>query len=143
MTESQRRRRPRRAVKRADDGGARLLLKSALERFDNLAHDQPCGVARLGGDDAVEREQRADEVDVRLDGLEQLGLEQETVEVEPVDRVLLHDAHDRGREVLADVAEPAGDARGRRVEPCAARATALLAVDRVQGLVNLRLAPAE
>ena len=54
---------------------------------------------------------------------EHLRLEQQLAQVQPVDRVALHDLHDRGREVGPDVAEPARDAsaRTRRARPTAVR----------------------
>ena len=59
--------------------GAGALLEPALELVDDLAHDRARGLARPRRDHAVERQQRADQVDVRLDRVEQLGLEQQLV----------------------------------------------------------------
>ena len=42
----------------------------------------------------VEREQRADQVDVGLDRVQHLRLQQQPGQVEPLDRVALHDLHD-------------------------------------------------
>jgi hypothetical protein len=63
------------------------------------------------GDRAVEAEQRADQMYVRLDRLEHLGFEQKLLQAQPVHGVALHDLDDRGGEVPTDVAQPAGDAR--------------------------------
>src|SRR4029079_10739918 len=114
-----------------------------LKLVDDLADDEPCRLASLRRNHAVEGKQRSDEVHVRLDGLEQLRLEQELVQAEALDRVLLHDAHDRRRGVLANVAPPARDARRRGVEAAAARPTGSLVVERSQGRVELRVATGE
>ena len=79
---------------------------------------------RLVGQRPVELDEQRHEVQVGLQLVEQLGLEQELVQVEALDRVALEDLHDRCREVAPDVAEPAGDPRRRPGEPAgAARAT--------------------
>ena len=67
----------------------------------------------------VEADQGADQVDVGLHRVQQLGLEQHRGQVEPLDRVPLHHLHHAGREVGADVAQPAGHPRRRRAEPAA------------------------
>ena len=59
----------------------------------------------------------ADQVDVGLDRVQQLGLEQHRGQVEPLDRVPLHHLDHAGREVGADVTEPAGHPGRRRTEP--------------------------
>ena len=69
----------------------------------------------------VEREQRADQVDVRLDGLQHLRLQQQRGEAQPLDRVALHDLDDGAGEVRPDVAEPAGHVRRGAAEPRAPR----------------------
>src|SRR5712671_4060006 len=75
----------------------------------------------------------------RLDCLEHLLLEEHLLEAEAVERVLLHDAHDLRRKVLADVAEPArhGGRRSREV------AASLGVVERLEGAVHRKLASLE
>ena len=69
------------------------------------------GLLGLLRDDAVERDQGRDEVDIGLDRLEHFGFEQHLLQAQALEGVLLHHAHDRGREVGADVAEPARHVR--------------------------------
>ena len=49
--------------------------------------------------------------------VQHLGLEQQPGQAEPLDRVLLHHLHHADREERPDVAEPAGDLRGRCASP--------------------------
>ena len=55
----------------------------------------------------------AKQADVGFDRREHLGLEQQTVHAQAFDGVLLHHANNRGREILADVAEPSCGVGGR------------------------------
>ena len=75
---------------------------------------------------------------VGRDVVQHLGLEQQPVQPEPVDRVLLHDPHDAGREVRAQLPQPARDPRRRGAEPAA-----LLAVDGVERPVHPPVLAAE
>ncbi len=75
---------------------------------------------------------------VGRDVVQHLGLQQQPVQAEPVDRVLLHDAHDARREVAAQLAEPAGDVRRAAAQPAPA-----VAVDRVERAVHVALALVE
>ena len=61
------------------------------------------------------------------DGLQQLGLEQQLAQAEPVHGVALHHLHDRGREVGADVAEPPRHPRSAAAQPGAPLAVVELA----------------
>ncbi len=72
------------------------------------------------GQRVAQAHQRRRQVHVGRDVLEHLGLEQQPVQAEPVDRVLLHDLHDPGREVRADLAQPARDRRRRPAQAAAA-----------------------
>ena len=80
----------------------------SLQLFDDALNHQPGGLAGLGGDCALQRDERGNEVNVRLQRLQHFALEQQLLEIEPLHRVLLHDSHDRGREILANIAKPAG-----------------------------------
>lgn len=86
------------------------------------ADDRPRRGAGPLGDDAAEPDERRDEVDVGLHGLHRLGLEERLGQPEAVHRVVLHDLHDRRREVAADVAEPPGHPWRGRPEAAAALA---------------------
>ena len=108
---------PRRPVQRPGHRGPGPVGDPALDLGDHLRHDGPRGRLRGLRHDPAERQQRADQVHVRLDALEHLLLKQQLPQVQPVDGVPLHDLHHRGREVPADVAEPPGDARRGRAEP--------------------------
>ena len=97
----------------------------------------PCagGLPGLGRDDAVQRQQRGDQVHVRLDRLQHLRLQQHLAQVEPLQRVLLHHLHDRSwgstrgcrpasaRRSATEAAQPAAAARRRTAPrargPCA------------------------
>jgi hypothetical protein len=106
----------RRPVECAGDGRAGAVRDPPLDLRDDPGDDLAGG--RLGRlrHEVVEAEQRADQVHIRLDRLEHLRLEQQLPEVEPVDRVPLHDLHDGGREIGADIAQPARHPRGGRGE---------------------------
>ena len=52
-------------------------------------------------------------MEVGLELVQQLRLEQQPAQVEPVDGVALEHLHDRTREVPTDVAEPPGNRRRR------------------------------
>ena len=79
----------------------------------------------------AEPDERADQVDVGLDRLHHLRLEQQLPQAEPVHRVGLHHLHDGGREVGADVAEPARHLRRGAAQPAAPVGV----VQRLQGTV--------
>jgi hypothetical protein len=128
---------PRGPVERAGHGGLGLVGDAAFEVVDDLAHHLAGDVFGLVGHDPVEREQRAHEVDVGLDGVEHLRLQEQAGEVEPLDRVRLHDLHDRAGEVLADVAQPARDLGRRRTQAGRALPPAPLPVGRA-GVVERR-----
>ena len=66
-----------------------------------------------------------DEMHVRLQRRQEFRLEQHLLQAEALEGVLLDHLHDRRREELADVAEPARDARRRCAEAAAALAAAL------------------
>ena len=134
-----------RAVDRAGHRRPGLLRHPALD----LAHDRLDDGARRGAGglrhDPVESDQGADQVDVGLDRGQQLRFEEHRRQLEPIDRVPLHDLDDAGREVGPDVTEPAGDLGrrgaqsgrpGARPDPgCSGRDV----VERGQGLVHVGL----
>ena len=136
------------AVEGAGEGGPGAGREPLLQVLDDLAYDGPRRLLRRLRHRLVEREQGADEVDVRLHRLQHLRLQQQRGQSEPVDGVALHDLDDGGREVRPDVAEPARDGRRRRPEP---RRTVLapparlspFAVERGQRAVHRRVPPGE
>ena len=105
------------------DRGPGPLGDPPLQVVDDLARP-PAGRSAWSwlGHHPVQREQRADQVHVGLDRLQHLRLQQQPGQVEPLDRVGLHHLDDGGREVLPDVAEPAGHvgAPTRRARPARA-----------------------
>ena len=62
----------------------------ALQLVHHLAHHLPRRVLRLLRDDVAQREQRRDQMHVRLDLLQHLRLQQHLRQVQPLQRVLLH-----------------------------------------------------
>jgi hypothetical protein len=86
------------------------LGEAGLQLGDDPADHLAGGLLGLLGHHLVEREQRADQVDVGLDRVEQLGFHQHPGDPQPLDRVALHHLDDGAREVLPDVAQPARDA---------------------------------
>ena len=98
---------PGRPVERPGHRLDGALAQPLLELVGHLAHDRPGGLARVLRDHPAEPDERADQTDVGLHGAHHLRLEQHLPQPEPLHRVALHDLHDRGREVGADVAEPA------------------------------------
>jgi len=96
-------------------------------------------------------DERRDEVDVGLDGFQHLGLEEHSLEVEPLERVLLHNANDRRREVRSDVAQPSRNGRCRASETAtpvrpgrAGHATTTRsAVERLERAIHPCVRPAE
>lgn len=71
------------------------------------------------GDDAVEGHQVGDEVDVGFHGLQHFWLQQHLVQVEPLQGILLHNAHDGAGEVVADIAQPASHVGGGAAQAAA------------------------
>jgi hypothetical protein len=105
---SRRRGRPMRAaVQRAGDGRQRVCGDALFDLADDLFHDHARGRLRGLGHYAVEAQQRTDQVHVGFHRFEQFRLQQQLRQVQPIDRIALHDLDDGGRKVIADVAEPA------------------------------------
>ena len=104
-------------VERAGDRGPGPLGEPRLQLGDDPADHLPGGLLGLLRHHPVQRQQRADQVHVGLDRLQHLRLQQQPGQVEPLDRVGLHHLHHRAREVLPDVAEPAGHPRRGRAQP--------------------------
>src|SRR3954468_11850098 len=67
-------------------------------------------------------------MDVGLDRGQQLRLEEEPLQLQPLERVALDHLHHRSREEPADVPQPAGDAGRRRPEATLAPGVAVSAV---------------
>ena len=109
MSPGRGRRRAVGACQRAVDRGAGAVAQLALELGEHVGHDGAGGGAGLVGQQMVELDQQRDEMQVGLDRRQQLGLEQQLAQVEPLDRVALHDLHHLAREVATDVAQPYGN----------------------------------
>ena len=132
------------------DRGAGPLPDPLLDLGHHLGDHRP---GRLPGGlrhHRVQPDQGGDQVDVGLHGAQQLGLEQQGGQVEPLDGVPLHHLDDAGREVGPDVAQPAGDLGCRRpqpggpvVRPRSRPAPRLLLVERGQRRVHRRLVLAQ
>ena len=118
MSRGRGRGRPGRPVDRAVHRRAGRLGDPALDLGDDLAHDEPGRAPGRLGHHPVEADQRRRQVDVRLHRVEQLGLQQQRGQVEPLDRVALQDLDDRGREVRRGCrrasARPTGPTRPAR-----------------------------
>ncbi len=84
---------------------------------DDLTHHLACDVPARLGQRVAQAHQRRGEVDVGCDGFEHLGLQQQPVQVQAVDRVLLHDPHDPAGKVRAQLPQPARDAGRRGAQP--------------------------
>ena len=83
---------------------------------DHLLHHLPGGVLGLFGDRGAQADQVGDEMNVGLQRREKFRLQHHGLEVQPLEGIALDHLHHGGRKELADVAEPAGDARGRAAE---------------------------
>ena len=68
------------------------------------------------GDHPVKGDQGGHQRDVGLHHFEQLGLEEELAKAEALHGIGLHDPHDAGGKVCANVAKPARDLGGRATE---------------------------
>ena len=101
---------------RARDGGASLVGDPPLDLSNDLAHHD--ARSPLGGvrHHVTQAHQRADQVNIGLDRIEQLRLQQHRGEMQPLDGISLHHLDHAGRKVGPDVAEPAGDPRRGRAE---------------------------
>jgi hypothetical protein len=97
-----------RAIERAGDCLTSRSGEAALQLVDDAAHDESRRVARAVRDDALEGDERRHEMHVGFDRLEHFRLEQHPLQVEPLERVLLHNANDGRREIGADVTQPSG-----------------------------------
>jgi hypothetical protein len=83
------------AVQRPGHRGPGPVRDPALDLGDHSRHHGPGGGLGRLGHEVVEAEQRPHQVHVRLDRLQHLLFQQEPPQAEPVDRVTLHDLHDR------------------------------------------------
>jgi hypothetical protein len=110
---------PARAVDRAADGRGRAPAEFLHEIRDDFRHDHPRGGLGPFGHGRAQADEIGDEMDVGLEGLEKFRLEQQRLQVEPVEGVALDDLDDRRREELPDLAEPARDFRRRGAESAA------------------------
>ena len=108
---------PRRPGEGAAHGLRRLIGEPRLQIGEHPLDHAPRRRPGLVGEQPVEFDEQRHEMDVGLDRPQQLGFEEQLPQVEPLDGVTLEDLHDRRREVAADVAEPADDARLRPAEP--------------------------
>ena len=121
-----------------------------LDLGDHLGDHGASGLSGRLRHHRVQPDQGRHQVHVGLHGAEQLRLEQQCGQVQPLDRIPLHHLHHAGREVGADVAQPTGHLGRGGAEPgCSltgARArwpTGLLLVQRGQGGIHLGLLVAE
>jgi hypothetical protein len=113
---------------------------SDWQLVDDPADDHPGRGPRPARDDLAQRDQRADQVHVRLDRLENLRLQQQPVQLQALHRVLLDNPDDGAGEVGPDVTQPADYRRRGGAEPSAAipaaRPAAAYVVDRGQRRVD-------
>jgi hypothetical protein len=109
-------------VDRPGQRGTGALGEAPLEVGDYGRDDGSGRPPAAFGHNPVEAEQGADQVHVGLDRVQQLRLQQQPGQVEPLDGVGLHDLDHCGRKVPADVAQPPRHPRGGRVETAAAPA---------------------
>ena len=132
---------------RARDGCPGLIGDPSLDLGNDLTHHDPS--SPFGGlrHHMTQAHQRAHQVNVGLDRIQQLGLEQHRGQIQSLDGISLHDLHHAGRKVGAYVAEPTGDSRRGRAEPArSAGADAILVVRVIQCSergVHLLLLPAQ
>ncbi len=129
-----------RAFQRADHRLFHRRRELALQILHDALHDLARRRLRALWNDARQGHQRRHEVDVGLDRRHHLGLEQQALHAEPLDRVLLHHAHDRAGKILADVAKPPRRVRRRCAEPAGARAGV---VERGHRAIHGESAPAQ
>jgi hypothetical protein len=121
------------AIQRSEHRAMQVGGQPALDLLDHLADDYASGLPCPFRQRTAQREQHADQVDVRFDGLEQLGLDQHPPQAQPLQRVLLQNPDQRGGKVGSDIAEPAGHRGSRGAQP---RITVL--ADRRSGVVDSR-----
>jgi len=74
------------AVQSAGDGGAHGFGELAHEFIDDFTHDEAGGVLCFGGEDARERNEAGDEMDVGRHRFEHFGLEKHFSHAEAVER---------------------------------------------------------
>ena len=87
-----------------------------LDLPDHRRDHRTRGGAGLLGQQLAHPDQRGHQIDVRFHRVQQFRLQQQLVQLQPLDRVPLHDLDDGGREVGADVAQPADHPRRGRAE---------------------------
>jgi hypothetical protein len=86
-----------------------MIAEGCGSPANTFLDDSVCGFFGFGGQDVFEGEECGDEMNVGLDGLEEFGFEKHLLEVEALEGVFLHELDDGGGEILAEIAEPAGD----------------------------------
>ena len=79
----------------------------ALDLLDHLGH-QLAGRRSGGiGEQFVQLHEQRDQMQIGLNGTQHLRFEQQLTQVQPIDGIALQHLHHTGREVTADVAQPA------------------------------------
>ncbi len=97
-----------RTTDRLDRAAFKPLQQIADHFGDNLAGRLP----RLFRHRRAQRDEIGDQMDVRLDSGQELGLQQHLLQAKSLERIALHHLHDARRKELADIAEPPYDSRG-------------------------------
>jgi hypothetical protein len=108
------------AVKRASQRLDGAMLQPLHEIVDNFLYDNADGILAPFRDRRSERHEIGDEMHVGFQRLEEFRLHQQILQVKPLEGVLLDHLNQRGGKKLANVAEPARNARRRRAEPALA-----------------------
>ena len=100
------------SVDRSHDRLTNLLLQLQLDIIDDGLDNHPCCLFGAVGNLSAQRHQCSYQLNVRLDGLQRLGLEQQLLEPFLLDGILLNDANDVLLEIGADIPKPFRKSRG-------------------------------
>ena len=95
----------------------RLVDQTRFDVGKHLRDHLACGCASLVRQHRIQLDEQRHHMNVGLDRLQQLGFEEQLLQVESLDRVALYDLHHWGREIRANIAEPSHHARFRSSQP--------------------------
>src|ERR1051326_1086417 len=109
-----------RAVERASQCLARIVLQTAHEVVHNLAHHLARGFKSLAGNGSPQRDEIGDQMDICLQCREEFRLEHQGLQVQSLESIFLDNLHNGSREELADIAEPLFYAARRRAKSTSA-----------------------
>ena len=101
------------AIERAHHGLPDLLFEQSLDLLDDCADDHAGGFLGALRDSPLQRHERANELHVRLNVFERLGLKQQLGKPFALDGIALNDGDHILFEVATDISEPLGQVRRR------------------------------